>query len=84
MNSFNEIFPLARMFALAVMHRGSLLDPSGLDKVKVKIISYLRKCYLTQKYRGPIKYFELAPPKFYRSGDGKRIIFKSSLIKMFI
>ena len=40
-------------------------------------MSYLRKCFLTQKkemfaFRGPVKYFEFAPVELGRSGDGKR------------
>ena len=51
-------------------------------KLNVKMISYLRKCFLTQKkyiyifaFRSPIKYFGSAPPEMGRSGDGKRTIF---------
>ena len=43
-------------------------------KLNIKITSYLRKCFLTQKnfaFRGPIKYFESAPPELGRSGDRK-------------
>ena len=33
------------------------------SKINVKIISFLRECFLTKKnpFRSPIKYFELAP-----------------------
>ena len=47
-------------------------------KLNIEITSYLKKCFLTQKnfaFRGPVKYFESAPPELGRSGDGKRTIF---------
>ena len=32
MNSFNEMFPLARMFPIAVMHRGDPNKSGGAEK----------------------------------------------------
>ena len=41
---------------------------------------YSKKVFV---FRGPIKYFESAPSELGRSGDGKRTIFKSSLINKY-
>ena len=45
-----------------------------LETLNAKIISYLRMFFNSEKvfaFRGPIKYFESAPPELHQSGDGK-------------
>ena len=39
--------------------------------LKVKLNAKIKKI----AFRGPVKYFESAPPELSRSGDGKRTIF---------
>ena len=48
-----------------------------LETLNAKIISYLRMFFNSEKvfaFRGPIKYFESAPPELHQSGDGKQKI----------